>query len=173
MIYIAGIGSRETPEDVKAVFKDLCEPLIKSEAYLRSGGAEGADTYFHDIWSDNKEIYLPWNGFNGYKKDNKNYFDFSNAWGITNAMKFHPYYDNLSLGAKKCMIRNTFQVLGPTAESIKSSLVICWTKDGKDSGGTGQALRIARAYGIPIINVYNGVTNEDLQLISSLATIDT
>ncbi|NMA16004.1 MAG: hypothetical protein GX935_02005, partial [Erysipelotrichia bacterium] len=30
--------------------------------------------------------------------------------------------------------------------------IICWTKNGSGSGGTGQAIRIAKAYDIPIFD---------------------
>ena len=37
------------------------------------------------------------------------------------------------------------------------NFIVCWTKDGKATGGTGQALRIAAdpAYAIPIFNLYD------------------
>ncbi len=53
------------------------------------------------------------------------------------------------------MCRNTNQIFGACIETAPNSqFVICWTKDGLDSGGTGQALRIAREAGIPIYNLY-------------------
>jgi len=54
------------------------------------------------------------------------------------------------------MIRNSHQIFG--WDMLKESdFIICWTKDGKFSGGTGQALRIADHYGIKIYNLYNGM----------------
>ena len=53
--------------------------------------------------------------------------------------------------------RNVYQVVGATLED-KSDLVICWTKDGKRQGGTGQALRIADYLDIPIFDL--AVCNE-------------
>ena len=64
------------------------------------------------------------------------------------------------------MARNVQQILGettqPTLDKV-SQLVICWTPDGcsdgkkttRDTGGTGQALRIAADYNIPIFNLEN------------------
>lgn len=50
-------------------------------------------------------------------------------------------------------------------DSNDSSFVVCWTSDGKDSGGTGQALRIARDRNIPVYNLYNkGVYEECLEI---------
>jgi hypothetical protein len=58
------------------------------------------------------------------------------------------------MGAKKLMARNMYQVLGQDLET-PTSFIVCWTKDGKASGGTGQALRVAKKYNIPIFNLYN------------------
>jgi hypothetical protein len=35
---------------------------------------------------------------------------------------------------------------------VPSRFVLCWTPEGSGSGGTGQALRIARHYGVQIID---------------------
>ena len=43
------------------------------------------------------------------------------------------------------------QVLGEDCNT-PSSFVLCWTPNGKEIGGTSQALRIAKHYNIPIIN---------------------
>ena len=53
--------------------------------------------------------------------------------------------------------RNVHQVLGstPAARPIKSACLICWTPDGKASGGTGQAIRIAEKAEIPIWNLWD------------------
>jgi len=47
--------------------------------------------------------------------------------------------------------RNSHQVLGLDLNT-PSDFVICWTKNGKDQGGTFQTIRIARSYDIPIFN---------------------
>jgi hypothetical protein len=70
------------------------------------------------------------------------------------ARKYHPGWSYLSPAAKKLMTRNTFQVLGSDLET-PVSFVVCWTIGGKISGGTGQALRIAKDLGIPIFNLFD------------------
>jgi hypothetical protein len=52
------------------------------------------------------------------------------------------------------MVRNTYQVLGADL-NMPADVVVCWTVDGKASGGTGQAMRIAKDYAIPIVNLYH------------------
>ena len=68
VIYYAGIGSRSTPDNVLGIMEKLGIVLAKKGFILRSGGADGADKAFEkgcDLASGQKEIYLPWKGFNG------------------------------------------------------------------------------------------------------------
>lgn len=150
MNYYTGIGSRETPIEILSVFTKVGKFLANKGYILRSGHAEGADSAFEygcDLASGNKEIYLPWNGFEG--SDSKLIVNDSNAFEI--AEKFHPYWHNLKQGARKLQARNSHQVLGWDLET-PSKFIICWTKNGSGSGGTGQAIRIAKAYDIPIFD---------------------
>ena len=57
-------------------------------------------------------------------------------------------------GVKKLHTRNVAQVLGDDCSS-PADAVICWTPDGSDSGGTGQAIRIAWAYNIRVFNLHD------------------
>lgn len=111
---------------------------------MRSGGAPGADSAFEISYS-NMEIYLPWEGFNGKK-------GIVPPLNLEFVEKYHPKPSALSNAGKKLMSRNTYQVLGQDLKT-PSEFVVCWTKDGKASGGTGQALRIAKDYNIPIYNL--------------------
>lgn len=117
---------------------------------LRSGAAKGADKSFEcgcDSVNGKKEIYLPWNGFEG---SNSNLV-VSNIKAFEISEKFHPYWHNLKQGARKLQARNSHQVLGKDLET-PAQFVICWTKNGKGTGGTGQALRIANCYDIPVLD---------------------
>lgn len=150
MSYYAGIGSRETPSDVLTIFEKVGKFLAQKDFILRSGHAEGADKAFEngcDKVNGLKEIYLPWKGFEGSESD-LIVFDIR-AFEI--AEKYHPYWNNLKQGGQKLQARNSHQVLGSDLET-PSSFVLCWTKNGKGSGGTGQAIRIAKAYDIPIFD---------------------
>lgn len=157
--YFAGVGSRNTPQDVgEYIITRICPVLVKEGFILRSGGAEGADTFFEEGYRRFKgdmEIYLPWKNFN----DNySNLYDVSEE-AMDIASQFHPAWDMLSRGARALQARNVYQVLGKDLNT-PSSFVMCWTADGIESGkttvktgGTGQALRIAIKRGIPIINL--------------------
>lgn len=148
--YYAGIGSRETPIEILNLFTKLGKYLAKKNYILRSGHAEGADSAFEygcDMESGQKEIYLPWSGFGGSTSN----LVVSDPKAFEIAEKYHPYWHNLKQGAMKLQARNSHQVLGWDLKT-PSDFIICWTKGGKGSGGTGQALRIAKAYDIPVFD---------------------
>lgn len=151
MKYFAGIGSRETPIEFQEDIDAINYFLSKNGYVLRSGGADGSDKMFETSWkSELKEIYLPWRMFN----DNP-----SELYNITSdalilAEKYHPAWNKLTLPARKLMARNGYQVLGEDLET-PSDFIVCWTSDGKASGGTGQAIRIANDRNIPVFNLFN------------------
>lgn len=155
----AGIGSRETPVNILGIITAFANKLAKAGFILRSGGADGADKAFEkgcDICSGKKEIYLPWKKFN--ENNSSLYLPYDiyqcNTKAIKLANKYHPNWDNLSLGAKKMMIRNSHQIFGLEMNS-PVNFVVCWTKDGKDTGGTGQAIRMANNNNIPVYNLFH------------------
>jgi hypothetical protein len=137
-----------------------------STAYtLRTGGASGADSAFIRGSNDNTEIYVPKNGFNGfYKENNKNVIIEIPEEAFTMAEKYHPAYSQLSPFVKRLMARNCMQIFGKTLDN-PVDFVICYTNDGKFSGGTGQALRLAYDHKIKIYNLYN---KEDFQKINRM-----
>lgn len=151
MKFYAGIGSRETPGDVLAELSIVAELLAKKDFVLRSGHAPGADKAFEegcDKFNGKKEIFLPWWGFEG--SDSKLYKVSNDAFEI--ASKFHPRWDVIaSNGAKKLLARDVYQVLGLDLKTY-SDFIVCYTNKGLGYGGTGQALRIAKGYNIPIFD---------------------
>lgn len=157
MFKYAGVGSRETPDEILKVM-DLFANAIATESLLRTGAAEGADQAFEFgavLGGGQHEIYLPWKGYNG-RPDGT----------ITNPGKdalelaeyYHPNWKALKQGARKLHARNGYIVLGPKLYD-PVEMVVCWTQDGSldgtggRSGGTGQALRIAADYDIPVLNL--------------------
>lgn len=159
--YYAGIGSRETPLDVLEYFTKVGSYLATKGFTLRSGGAEGADKSFEigcDKTKGLKEVYLPWKGF---EKSTSNLI-VSSPKAFEIAEKFHPNWTRLSDGAKKLQARNSHQVLGWDLET-PSSFVLCWTKNGKGQGGTGQALRIAKHCNIPIFDAGKYINVDEIK----------
>lgn len=157
--YYAGIGSRKTPDTVLEVMQNIGHELARFNWVLRSGGAVGADSAFEngcDLLHGQKQVFIPWAGFNGRKFRDGAVIPFATmdlqerAERI--AASFHPAWHKCSSGAKSLHMRNVAQVLGPDLET-PSSLVVCWTPEGKLVGGTAQAIRIAEAHGIPVFNL--------------------
>lgn len=166
--YYTGIGSRKAP---RAILDDMTATgrhLAAIDYVLRSGGAPGSDTAFQigcPPHMGHQEIYLPGDTFSGNSVNEdagiynvKKFDNYENARTI--AAEFHPTWGGLSPYVKVLMTRNVYQVLGLDLETY-SDFVACWTPDGstgtttKDTGGTGQAIRIADHYDIPIYNMLN------------------
>lgn len=153
--YYAGIGSRETPEDVLDVMDSIADKLARNDYIVRTGGAPGADTAFAQgarfHGADKAEIYLPWAGFEDWPSTEVVRTAPQTPQAFEIAAKYHPAWKKLSRGARLLIARNSHQVLGHDLDNpIQSEFVVCWTKDAKGGGGTGQALRIAKDHGIPI-----------------------
>ncbi len=162
--YYTGIGARATPPSILAAMTSLATSL-ECAWMLRSGGAEGADKAFEAGVTnpDNKEIYLPWSGFN----HNLSKYHHITEDAYTMAKHYHPNWNACSPAARKFHARNCYQVLGLDL-ATPSTFIVCWTPDGKAVGGTGQALRIAKDENIPI---YNLADVYDQELIDSLEAI--
>lgn len=77
------------------------------------------------------------------------------------ARHFHPAWERCSQGAQKLHTRNVPQVLGQTLSS-PVRFVLCWTKDGGPTGGTGQAIRIANALPVPVLNLQKPLVRQRL-----------
>lgn len=161
MKHYAGIGSRDTPRDICLTMTAIAKRLAYTKTYtLNSGGASGADAAFETGARINKQIFLPWDGFNRRTVRNMNIMHGEGSYSVPPfneelVRKYHPKPDNLSDAGWKLMSRNSYQILGSDLRT-PVEFVLCWTKDGKASGGTGQALRIAKDYNIPIFNVKKG-----------------
>lgn len=148
----AGIGSRETPEPILDYMRRAARRLGDLGWVLRSGGAGGADSAFESGLREShpREIWLPWPGFSGRSGSL-----LPSPEAFTLAATFHPAWDKLSRGGTALHARNCHQILGGSLDQ-PVRMVLCWTKEGKGSGGTGQALRIAKHHSIPIFDLGKG-----------------
>lgn len=148
----AGIGSRETPSEVLGWMSWLSGFLSKKGFTLRSGGAKGADSAFEKN-ATRKEIFLPTGEIP--------------SWCFVKVQKYLPQgynWTKMKPYVKNLLARNMMQILGRDGKS-PVDFVICWTKDGKDSGGTGYALRAAQDHQIPIYNLFNEQDRETLKVL--------
>lgn len=158
------IGSRQTPSEALKIMKDFVE-FGNQQGYLfRSGGANGADDVVTK-YAAKSEIYVPWLGFNGVYGGIKPFFSSKHR---TLVEEIHPAFDKLSSAALKLHMRNINQVLGPDIDQpLLSDLVVCWTENGEEKGGTATAIKLAKRYNIPIINLGREEDVKKLQELKS------
>ena len=174
MKYVTIIGSREAPPEALKKIRKIAEDFAALGGYtLRSGGAEGCDSFAEHGWRDyfyhidaapsRMEIYIPWKFFN--KNTSKLIGACDKA--IALAKSLHPAWDRNGEWAKILHARNCYQILGRTLD-MPSDLVICWAEphekgDGNVKGGTATAVRLALQNNIPVYNLFEGdfVVNTD------------
>ena len=159
----AGIGSRDTPLLVLKLMRQCATKLHSMGYILRSGGAKGADTAFElGVPDDRKEIFLPWPNFNCHDSE----YTEPSLEAFVVASQHHPAWERCGGSARALHARNVHQVLGDNlVKPVK--FILCYTMDGKDSGGTGQAIRIARARNIPVINMHDPEWRKDIRRVLS------
>ena len=158
---LTGIGSRETPQDILNLMTQIGRKFARAGWTLRSGGANGADSAFEKGFKEaggKIEIYLPWKKFN--KHTSKLHDPPPEAFEL--AAKLHPAWSACSQGAKRLHARNCQQILGQNLDS-PTDLVICWTKAGGLTGGTATAIKLAKQYGIRVINLFEINWTSDLE----------
>ena len=144
----AGIGSRTTPPHILQWMTDIAGSLCHRGYLLRSGHAKGADQAFerghpHPL---TRSIFLAADAT-------------PEAYDL--AAKFHPAWERCDQYAQALHARNGMILLGQYLND-PVDFIICWTPGGGVVGGTGQALRLAEAYRIPI---YNAARNADLEAL--------
>lgn len=155
--YYAGIGSRETPRALLREFFRIGQSLAQRDLVLRSGGADGADSAFEggcDSVQGPKQIFIPWDGFQGrheVRTQGRRVYVGVGPKALDLAGGIHPAWKSCSRGARALHACNGYQVLGPKLDA-PVKFIVCWTPNGSGSGGTGQALRIAAAHGVEIFD---------------------
>lgn len=170
-LIISGIGSRSMQDNpaASALFRKIFNAFDNLNSdnlkiILRSGGAEGADSIAEHSFSGEKQIILPWKGFNGEHIGEIIYSDDKEASDLVN--QTHPAPEKLSQGARKCLERDIWQILGPPDEKPrrKTDVVICW-KEPNRTGGTAFTTEIAEKFGVPVFNV---AENDELEMLRVL-----
>jgi len=155
MKFYAGIGSRQTPEEVREKIHEFAKALNDKGYTLRSGGADGADTFFEEV-ADRMEIFLPWPGFNKRPKSDlspgKRYIQSPSQEAVELAQEAINGYDMRPHGPRMLLARNMHQILGENLDS-PVEFVICWTYEGIMQGGTAHGMRLAKSRAIPVYNL--------------------
>ena len=135
----AGIGSRETPEPVLNEMRLIAMLLAGRGWCLKSGRAVGADRAFEEgaKLANGRAVYR---------------VATLHQPALDHAAQFHPNWGACDEHARALHARNSQIMLGDRFdEPVK--FVVCWTEGGAIVDGTGQALRIAAAYNIPVFNL--------------------
>jgi len=160
LILYTGIGAKDTPPAMLAIIEKLAAYMARQGYVLRSGAAEGASTGFEKGCVEangKKAIYLPWRGFNG---NNSTLYNLPER-ALSIVKDFNPAWSTLSESGKKLQARYALALLGPEL-TTPSMCVICYTAGGKQKGGTGQALKIAKNHNIPIFDLGEYETTPDI-----------
>ena len=174
MKYFTGVGSRAISPQIAAHMELISIALHASGYRLRSGGAEGSDIAFQAKGFSPGDIYLPWKSFNStenrmnsrFEGERYRYIDtpkLSNWFEALEILDTVRSLDTLPVRSHRLLHgRNVYQVLGEDLRS-PSDLLVCWTPEGKDVGGTATAIKLARKYGVRIINLaVEAFTSEDI-----------
>ena len=162
----AGVGSRRAPREVLGALEDAAAGLARRGWTLRTGLSPGADQAFFRgalTGGGRVELYLPRPGFQaGARVAARGHpvrvLPAPTGAALALAACVHPAWEELSTATRALRARDVHEVLGSELSS-PVGLLVCWTPDGSldgegpGAGGTGQALRVAAAHGVPVLNV--------------------
>lgn len=149
--FFAGIGAhKNVPHEIIGQATLISAALIGKGFGLRSGGAECMDEAFRRgavgagarSIDGNLQIFYP------DARDSRK----TPAWEAI-AQLYHPNWAACDERARMLHARNTPIILGANVNDPVQA-VVCWTADGGATGGTGQGMRIAYSYNIPVYNIY-------------------
>ena len=166
----AGIGTRNINNEECKKIKIIAKIMNKQDYILYSGNANGSDIAFQEGSNGKCVIMLPWNNYNldeyDYNFSRDHFVVGKTNEGLRSVDKFHPSSNKLSDGVKLLMARNYHQILG-YKNYPRVNVVICCAdrKYGKIIGGTGQAIRIAEHFKIPIINIRDKNWNSQFETL--------
>ena len=170
----AGVGSRETPQAVLETMKKLATELEAAGWRLHSGGADGADAAFQQgTTPESRTIYLPWKGYNDHQG--------ADTVVLTNDQQtraqavvagLHGAWQRCGRGARALHGRNHAIIhgVGTGGRTESVSAVICWTPGGQVQGGTATAIKLARAAGLPVLNLAVATVEEVQQTMAARQT---
>ncbi len=146
----AGIGARETPQEIGAIMTQTAMQLALQGWILRSGEAKQKAGSAPNTVSADLAFEAGCNLINPRAKVIR--VPTMGQAALDHAAQFHPAWDKCSEYAQHLHARNSLIMLGDWLDD-PVKFAICWTPGGAVKGGTGQALRIATAYGIPVFNL--------------------
>lgn len=153
--FYTGVGSRNTPSDIQRLMTNIARQLRPLGFRLRSGHASGADQAFERGAGVDADIFLPWRTFEKLVRIEGTSYIAPSRQAESIAALYYPIpWSIVKQSTQKLMARNVHQVLGCHLNQ-PSEFLICWTPGGDGGGGTGQAIRVARGYSVPVFDLGN------------------
>lgn len=116
-------------------------------------------------------MYLPLNGYNDRSTGDEHgtvVLDPTTlAMAETIAGRLHPASHRCHQGARKLHARNIAIIHGRTLLDDVDA-VVCWTRDGGPTGGTGMGIRLAHDRGISVFNLFSKPRADILWALESI-----
>lgn len=141
---IAVIGTRRPTEETAGLCRKISAAFRDAGWELVTGNAKGIDSIARDTWNrtcpERVTLVLPWLGYNREKIHLANrvvVYSGQGKW-YESVRQYHPAFDRLTDYEVKLHARN-YGIIE------LADAVIAFPEDGKESGGTGQGIRVARA----------------------------
>lgn len=164
--YYTGIGSRETPLDIRQLMTEIAMHCQGYGLTLRTGASSAADKAFELGAGLQKEIYIPFEGW-----DHKTGITSLSIASTTLAKKVWEHrrkagwfvygledlhvderWENLHPGTQALLAKTMCMVLGKNLDNPSDSL-ICWTPLCKITGISSHPIALATMSRIPVFNL--------------------
>ena len=150
----AGVGARKTPDQMLRGMRDIATNLAGRGWHLRTGGANGADDAFaRAVPAERRTVFIPWRGYNGWSQSEGRALTEGELQALRAAAEpHHPAWQSCAPKVRDLHARNVAILMGADMREPVTAMV-CWTENGRVQGGTGMAIRLARHYRIPVLNL--------------------
>lgn len=145
----AGVGSRDTPLHIAQQMGVIAMNLALRGLILRSGGAKKRYNAGPDVDSADLAFEQGCDMMRGKKVIR---CITGSAHALDHAARFHPNWGACDEHAQGLHARNSLIMCGDWLDD-PARFVVCWTRNGAVTGGTGQGLRVAAALNIPVFNL--------------------
>lgn len=146
---VAIIGTRQPSVNVVELCRKISVAFRDAGHELITGNADGIDGIARDVWNETHPerttLVLPWAGYNRDKIHPANkivVFNGQPDW-LLSVKLYHPAYARLSEAEIKLHARN-YGII------FRADVVVAFPRDGRESGGTGQGIRVAKVLGKPL-----------------------